>query len=173
MKYFICLITLIFAISFAYSFAEDFKRDTIDLIKINAKDLPQGYVYGTLPDYAKKGLLIKDNPSYMDKSAIKKCVQYMYPNGDYSQVKEVHSSIITKKETPYGDDIVCYIIVYHNTNKSKKEMKKLADYSEVNKDRVILLSKNNLIVFMHVDSINNYPLLKDLAKKIEERMKGI
>jgi hypothetical protein len=49
----------------------------------------------------------------------------------------------------------------------------ITEFYGYNKDRVILITKNNIAVFLHVDDVKNFELLKDFARKIEEKLKDI
>jgi len=65
---------------------------------------------------------------------------------------------------------VCYIIVYANSREALKELKKLTDYAEFNKQRALVTSKENLAVFIHSDDKDNMPALLQLKRTIEERI---
>ena len=49
-------------------------------------------MYGIIPDFAKK--ILHANPCYMDKTAIKRLTEKIYPGGDYNEVKSIHISKI-------------------------------------------------------------------------------
>ena len=143
----------------------------IDKIKLSEDDIPKGYMYGIIPDFAKK--ILHANPCYMDKTAIKRLTEKIYPGGDYNEVKSIHISIIARNETPHGDDIVCYIIQYKNLTSAKSEIGKISNYLKYNRDRAILNIKDNLIVFLHVDDKNDFHYILEMDKKIKERIKNI
>jgi hypothetical protein len=151
--------------------SSQFKADAIDAVKLTSSDIPEGFMYGTVPAPYKKTL--KDNPWMMDKAAIKRIADLVYPGGDYSKIAGMHVSIIAKKETPLGDDIVCYVILYNSMKAAQDEIKKAAEFANYNRDRVLLLSKDNLAVILFVDDIDNFHFIQDLAKKIDERLKNI
>lgn len=151
--------------------AADYKADVIDKIKLSEKDIPAGYIYGKIPDFARKTL--KNNPWLMDRAAIKRLTGLIYPSGDYSRIRALYSTILAKKSKPYNDDIVCYIIVYNDSSSAKNEIRKIREFSDFNKDRVILFIRNNIAVIMFVDNVKNFPLLLDLSKIIESRLNQI
>jgi hypothetical protein len=85
-------------------------------------------------------------------------------------VSAIHVTILARNNTPYGDDIVCYIIVFNDSSEAKAELKKLADFAGYNSDRVIVLARENMAVFLHVDDADDLPLIRDIAGKLEERL---
>ena len=135
------------------------------------EDIPQGFMYGLIPNIYKKTL--KNNPWEFDKPAIEKLADKIYPGGDHRQISAIHVTIISKKETPHRDDIVCYIIQYKKSSSVKDEIKKISEYAGYNQDRAILHIKDNYAVFLFVDDAKNLPLLKELDKKITERIEKI
>lgn len=153
------------------SMEKEGELDIIDKIKLLKNDIPKGFIFGKIPDYAKK--VFKRNPWVMDRNAIKKLATEIYPGGDYSKISEIHVTIITKKVAPYGDDIVCYIIIYKDSASANAEIKKITKFAEYNKDRVLLNTKNNLAVYLHVDDVNNFHLIQEINQKIKERLKNI
>jgi hypothetical protein len=148
--------------------AESVNVNVIDKIKILQTDIPEGFRYGLIPDFAKTVLL--NNPWSMSKTAINKLTKNIYPGGDPAAVKNMHMSIIAKNEKPYNDDIVCYIIEYKDSSSGRKEMTKLSDFARYNSDRTIVLQKGTVAVFLIVDNIQNYPYIQKLKGIIESRM---
>ena len=146
----------------------NFGRDIINNIKLTKADVPEGFVYGTIPDFANK--VLKNNPWMMDKNAIKKLSERLYPGGDYKKIANIHVTIIARRDTPYGDDIVCYIIVYKNSLSANVEIKKIYDFAGLNSDRVIVLSKDNVVVFLHVDDVENLHLIQKIALKMKKKL---
>ena len=146
-------------------------NDLFDKIKLLNTDIPEGFIYGTVPKYARD--LIKDNPWELDQASIKKLADQIYPGGDYSKISSIHVSILTKKKTPLSDDIVCYLILFKDANAAKDEIKKITEFAGFNQDRVIVETKKNLAVYLHVDDIRDYPLIRAISEKIRERLKGI
>ena len=151
--------------------SSQFKPDAIDAVKLTGNDIPEGFIYGTVPGPYRKTL--KDNPWMMDKAAIKRLADKVYPGGDYNKISSMHVSIIANKNTPLGDDIVCYVIIYNSMKAAQDEIRKATEFAGYNRDRVILLTKDNLAIIMFVDDINNYHYLQDLARTIGERLKNL
>ncbi len=141
----------------------------INTMKILREDIPEGYMYGIIPEFAQK--LLKANPWDMDQEAIKRLSDKIYPDGDYKSIAAIHVAIITRKETPQGDDIVYYIIQYKDLKSAKNEIKKIKEYADYNKDRAILNIENNIALFLFVDDTSDFPLIKELLRKITERIK--
>ncbi len=145
--------------------------DIIDKVKLIESDIPKGFMYGKIPSFAKN--VLKENPWKMDRKAIMKLADKIYPGGDYSKIDGIYVSIIADKKTPHGDDIVCYIIHYTDSASAKGEIKKITDFAGYNGDRVIVQTKNNLAVFLHVDDTKNFHLIEKLNKKFKERLNKI
>ena len=142
-----------------------------DKIRLVKSDIPAGFIYGTVPQYAKK--VLKDNPWEMDRNAIRKLADKIYPGGDYSKISGIHVSILAKKNKPYGDDIVCYVIYYRDTLSAKAEIQKIKEFAGYNQDRVIVHSKDNCVIYLHVDDIKDFPLILQIGEKIQARTKSI
>jgi hypothetical protein len=146
-------------------------NDLFDKVKLLNTDIPDGFIYGIVPKYAKD--MIKDNPWELDQAAIKKLADQIYPGGDYSKISGIHVSILAKKSAPFGDDIVCYIILFKDAKAANDEIKKMSEFAGFNQDRVIIETKNNLAVYLHVDDVRDYPLIRAISEKIRERLKNI
>ncbi|MFH0977130.1 MAG: hypothetical protein V1874_15215 [Spirochaetota bacterium] len=140
----------------------------INKIRLLPEDIPQGFMYGVIPTPYKTTL--KDNPWEFDKAAIEKLADKIYPGGDYRQISAIHVTIIARKDKPYYDDIVCYIIQFKTSKAARDEIKKMSDYASYNHDRAILHVKDNLAVFLFADDVSNFLLLKELDKKIADRI---
>ncbi len=143
----------------------------IDRVKPMASDIPEGYIYGKIPEPYKKTL--KDNPWMMDRAAIRRLADKVYPGGDHNKIAAMHLSIIADEKKPFNDDIVCYVILYHNEKAAREEMKKFSEYAGFNADRALLLSRDNLAVFIFVDDIENFHHIQEMARAIGERIKGL
>jgi hypothetical protein len=168
----VCLsVLLALVIVTASSGNSQFKSGTIDAVKLTEKDIPDGFMYGTVPPPYKKTL--KENPWTMDKAAIKRLAGMIYPGGDYTRIDSVHVSIIAEKDKPYGDDIVCYVILYTNMKAAQDEIKKATEFVGFNSDRALVVTRDNLAVILFVDDIANFHYIQDLAKTISERIKGL
>ncbi len=149
----------------------DFDTSKIESIKFSDTDIPSGFVYGKIPRFYKH--ILKGNPWMMDKTAIRKLAGRIYPGGDSSVISDIYMAIIADKRTPFGDDIVCYVILYHNSTAAKKEIQKINDFTKYNNDRAIVLSRDNMAVFLHVDDINNFRLIQNIAEHFRSRLKSL
>lgn len=143
----------------------------IDKIKISDEDIPDGFMYGQIPTFAKQVLL--NNPWMMNRTAVNKLTKNIYPNGDANSVKNMYVSIIAKKEKPYNDDIVCYIIEYNDSTSAKKEIEKLSEFSNFNRDRTIVIPHGKIAVFLIVDDVNNFQYITILKDKLENRLNSL
>jgi hypothetical protein len=171
-KVIFCLgILLSLVIISASSGNSQFKPGAIDTVRLTEKDIPDGFMYGKVPEPYKKTL--KDNPWTMDKAAIKRLAGMIYPGGDYSKIDSIHVSIMADRNTPFGDDIVCYVILYKNMKAAQDEIKKATDFAGFNGDRTLIVTRDNLAVLLLVDDIGNFHYIQDLAKTISERVKGL
>ncbi len=163
------IISVIGAICLATSIhASEFNTGIIDEIRIQEKDLPNNFMFGKIPRFARP--VLKDNPWAMDQKAIRTLAGKIYPGGDHNRISGIYSTIIAEKQHPYGDDIVCYIILYRNASAAKEEQKKLKGYADMNPLRTLLLQKDNLAVFMFVDDVKNIGRLREMEKIILERL---
>ncbi len=85
----------------------------------------------------------------------------------------MYVSIIASKKKPFNDDIVCYLILYHSMKAAQDEMKKISEFAGYNRDRVILLSRDNLVAILFVDNVTNFHYIQELSTVIGERMKNL
>lgn len=171
-KAIICLSALLtLVIITASSGNSQLKPAAIDSIRLTDKDIPEGFIYGTVPAPYKKTL--KNNPWTMDRAAIKRLADKIYPGGDYNKIESIHVSIIADKNTPLGDDIVCYVILFTNMKAAQEEIRKITEFAGYNNDRSLLVTKDNLAVIFFVDDIGNYHYIQELAKTVSERIKGL
>lgn len=154
-----------------YAFTRDYTSSDVDRIRITASDVPTGFTMAQIPSFARE--VFRDNPCYLDTKGIKRIAKHMYPNGDYNAISSIHSTIMAKQGRPFGDDIVCYIIVYRNEKAAQKEIKKLTEYVEFNNQRAAVAAKNNLAVFIHADDVANMPAVMQLKRVLEERLAGL
>jgi len=143
----------------------------IDRIRLTDQDIPEGFRYGIIPDFA-HGLL-KENPWLLDNNAMKKLTHRIYPGAEYTRMSSVHMTILAKKENPYGDDIVCYIFKFRDGKSAKEELSKLNEYSGYNSDRSIVLEKNNMAVFLLVDSTKDYDHIMAISRNIQSRLDNL
>ncbi len=171
-KAILSLIILLFMILITESKgSSQLKLNAIDTVKITTSDIPEGFMYGTIPGPYRSTL--KENPWMMDRAAIRRLADKIYPGGDCNKIAGIHVSIITNKNTPLGDDIVCYMILYNTMKDAQGEIRKMTEFAGYNNDRALVLSRDNLGVILFVDDIENFHYIQDLARTIEDRMKGL
>ncbi|HSV96651.1 MAG TPA: hypothetical protein VLM75_06920 [Spirochaetota bacterium] len=149
----------------------EYKGTIIDQIRLAVNDIPQGLVYGSIPPFAQR--VLRENPWKFDRAAIKRLTKEIYPDGDPDRVADIHMTILTRPATPFGDDIVCYIIVYNNMTSAKNEIKKITDFVGYNSDRAIVSVRENIVVFLHADDIDDFPVIREMMKKIGERLDNL
>jgi len=142
---------------------------TIDKIRPQNNDLPSNFMYGKIPPFARK--VLKANPWLLDRKAIKKLAGRIYPGGNHYVIKNIHMTIMTNKKNPYGDDIVCYIIVFHNSKAGRAEISKLKNFVGYNRDRAMAVIKKNMAVYIHADNVDDYPHIQRIAENIKDRLK--
>jgi hypothetical protein len=143
----------------------------IEKIKLTIDDIPAGYMFGQIPEFAK--VILKDNPWSFDQDAIKRFTIRIYPGADHRNVSDIHMTLITNKNNPFGDDIGCYIIIYKNAKSAKDEFTKLNEFIRYNSDRGIVVSKNNLAVYLYVNEVKNYDHIKRLSEIIKKKLETI
>ncbi len=164
------IISLILAISISSAEAM-YKSNIISKVIISQKDIPSGFSFGKIPGFAKK--VLKNNPWMLDRSAIRKLAGRIYPGGDYNKISNIHMTVMANKRNLYGDDIVCYVILFKDNIAAKDEIKKISDFAGYNKDRVILLKKNNMVIYFHVDDTENFHLIRKLAENINIKIQDL
>ncbi len=168
----ICVFAIIITITICgYAFTRDYSLPDIDRIRITAGDVPSGFMIAQIPSFARE--VFRDNPCYLNSNGIKRIAKHLYPNGDYNAISSIHFTIMAKQGRPFGDDIVCYIIVYRNEKAAQKEIKKLTEYAEFNNQRAAVTAKHNLAVFIHSDDVANMPAVAQLKRTLEERIANL
>ncbi len=166
------LFTLIFTVMILTASAMGlYKKNSIEKLIITQNDIPQGFVIGKIPRGAE--MVFKGNPWYLDQPAIQKLAGRIYPGGDYHRINSIHVTILADQQRPYNDNIVCYVILYRDASGARDEIKKLNDYVGFNNDRAILIPRDNLAVFLLVDDVKDYHLIKAMSETIETRIKEI
>lgn len=143
----------------------------VESIRLSESDIPEGYRYGIIPDFA-SGLL-KSNPWMLDPAAKKKLAHRIYPGAEHTRIASIHMTILAANANPYGDDIVCYIFMFNDEKSTKEEMAKLVEYNGYNSDRSIVLEKGNIAVFLFVDNTKDYPLIQAMSESIKIKMDSI
>jgi len=171
-KVIICTTTAVISIFIFLSTASStYNIDIFEKIRPSDNDLPAGFMYGKIPGFAQK--VLKANPWTMDRPAITRLANKIYPGGESNRISAIHMTILANSRTPYGDDIVCYIILYNDVTSAKKEIPKLTEFTGYNSDRAIVVVRDNIAVFLHVDSADDFHYIKEMALKLEDKFKGI
>lgn len=145
-----------------------YSSSIIEKIRPTSEEIPDGYMFGKVPGFAQS--LLKDNPWNLDQAAIKKMANRIYPGGEYSKITDLHMTIIANKKNPYGDDIICYIFIYKNEKSAQEELSKLNEYVGYNKDRSIVIGKNNLAVYFCVDSTKDYEYIQAMSEAVQKKL---
>jgi len=145
-----------------------YSNSVINLIKPDVSDIPAGYRFGIIPQFAKN--MLKDNPWDMDQNALSRFAHRIYPDADHRRMSAVHMTIIANEKNPYDDDIVCYIFLYKDKKSAEAEIEKLTKFVEYNNDRGIVLSRENLAVYLLVDHIKEYRHIDNMSKIIQKRI---
>ena len=145
-----------------------YNADTIEKIKITIDEVPDGFMFGQVPEYA-QGLL-KGNPWKFDQDALKRFTGRIYDGADYNNVSDIHMTIIAKKDKPTGNAIGCYIIIYKNAKSANDEFKKLGEFVRYSTDRAIVIEKNNLAVYLYANDVKNYDLIKRLSEIVKKKL---
>jgi hypothetical protein len=153
----------IISLSYGVTTGENYDETIIESLKLADSDIPDGFIYGKIPDFAKT--VLKENPWNMDRTAINRLAKNIYPDGNSNSIKALHVSILARKNIPYGDDIVYYVLVFNDSTSANKEITKLNEYTKFNKDRAVVVSKDNVAVFIHVDDAEDFNYLYNFAKK--------
>lgn len=169
-KILLILIFMFSIISLSYSVpsGEALEKELVESLKIETADIPGGFVYGKIPEFAKN--VLKDNPWVMDRAAIDRLAQNIYPDGNSKAIKSIYMSILARKEVPYGDDIVYYALVFNDSSSAKNEIRKLNEFSSFNKDRSIVITRDNVAVYIHVDDAGDYTYIKNMAEKVKSKL---
>ncbi len=148
-----------------------FSDDIVEQVKINSSDIPSGFTLGKIPEFASK--VFTGNPCYVDDRGKKIIADKIYPGGRAGNITTMHVTILASSRTPYGDDIVCYILVFKNQSAAKQEIKKLKEYSGYNGDRSLLIVKDTMAVFIHADDTENYPHVESIGSAIQSRLQPV
>ncbi len=164
----IIITTIICLIAIAATGTPRFKINIFNKVKLGSNDIPSGFIVGKVPPGVKK--VLKNNPWNMDRPAIRRLSRHIYPGGDYNKIMGIHMTILANAKQPYGDDIVCYCILFRDEASTRDEVKKLKDFVGFNKDRAIIIEKDNLAVYLHVDSTVDFHHIQNLAEKIKDRI---
>jgi len=148
-----------------------YSSSIIEKIRPTSDQIPAGYMFGKVPGFAQS--LLKENPWNLDQTAIKKMANRIYPGGEYSKITDLHMTIIANKKNPYGDDIICYIFVFKNEKSAQEELLKINEYVGYNKDRSIVLGKNNLAVYFCVDNAKDFDYIQAMSEAVQKKLETL
>ncbi len=162
------IISIISIFFFLNSSSAMYSNSVIDIIRPTESDIPEGYRFGIIPDFAKN--MLKENPWSLDENALGRFAHRIYPDADNNRMSAVHMTIIANEKNPYDDDIVCYIFLYKDKKSAESEINKLTKFVENNNDRGLVLSRENLAVYLLVDHIKEYRHIENISKNIQKRM---
>ncbi|HOO70474.1 MAG TPA: hypothetical protein PK926_01855 [Spirochaetota bacterium] len=165
------LVIIMVAFIFVFRGSTEYSTDVIEKLKISSGEVPEGFVFGKVPGFAKN--VLKDNPWLMDRAAIKHLTGRIYPGGDSGLVNKIHMTIIANRDNPFGDDIVCYIIIYNDARTARSEIAKVTEYVGFNSDRSISLARDNMVIYFCVDDINHFHYIREMADKAQSRLESL
>ena len=148
--------------------ASVYKSDIIEKTKLTIDEIPAGYIFGQVPEKVKS--LLKDNPWKFDQDAMKNFTGRIYPGAEHRNISDIHMTIITNKDKPFGYDMGCYIFIYKNGKSAKDELRKLNEFIKYNSDRGIVIEKNNLAVYLYINDVNNYEHIKRMSEIIKKKL---
>jgi len=156
---------------FLNSSAAMYSNSVIEIVKLNDSDIPEGYRYGIIPEFAKN--MLKNNPWNLDQNAISRFAPRIYPDADNRSMAHVHMTIVASEKNPYDDDIVCYIFLYKDKKSAEQEIAKLTEFVGYNSDRGIVLNRENLAVYLLVDHIKEYKHIEIISRNIQKRIDSL
>jgi hypothetical protein len=169
-----CLLPIFLALvvgAFAADGRSEYAADVIDKLKIESTEIPEGFMYGRIPGFAQR--VLKDNPWRMDRDAIKHLAGRIYPGGNSAVMNAIHMTIIANADNPFGDDIVCYIILYNDSRSAKAEIAKVVEYVGYNSDRSIALVRDNMVVYYCVDDVDHFHYIREMAERTRSRLESL
>lgn len=170
LKFYFTLLSFLFFFIFSVfsvSAKAELPASAVDTVKIEQKDIPEGYMFGIIPEGVKGTL--RSNPWFFDRAAINRLTPVIYPGGDPATINAIHMTILARSDAPYADDIVCYFLVYSSTGAAEKELVKLKEFGDLNKDRVFYSVHDNVVLLMLVDDLDDYAIMRSLADLIDKR----
>lgn len=170
-KYLLIISLTTIAAVFICSTTAMYSSSIIEKIKPTTDEIPAGYMFGKVPEFAQS--LLKTNPWNLDQDAIKKLTNRIYPGGEFSKVADLHMTIITNKKNPYGDDIVCYIFIFKNEKSAQEELIKINQHVGYNNDRSIVIEKKNLAVYLCVDSVKDFEHIQVISEAMKKRLETL
>ncbi len=137
-------------------------------LAIAPEDVPQGFIFGKVPNFAKK--VFNGNPCIVNSDGIRFLASKLYPDGNAANIKSMYIAIMATESRPYGDDLVYYLLLFKDSKVASVEIKKLQDYYQFNKDRIVLITKDNIALLLFADNVDNYKYIAELGHKLKGRL---
>lgn len=161
-------LSVIMALGMAMGMVYSDDNSLFSTLAIAPEDVPQGFVFGKIPDFAKK--VFTGNPCIVNSDGIRFLASRLYPEGNAANIKGMYVAIMAAESRPYGDDIVYYLLVFKDSKAASVEIKKLKDYYEYNKDRIVLITKDNIALLLFADDVDNYKYIAELGQKLQGKL---
>jgi len=161
-------LSVIMALGIAMGMVYSDDNSLFSSLAIAPEDVPQGFVFGKIPNFAKK--VFTGNPCVVNPDGIRFLASKLYPDGNAANIKSMYVAIMASEARPYGDDLVYYLLVFRDTKAAAVEIKKLQDYYQYNKDRLVLITKDTIALLLFADDIENYKYIEALSHKLQERL---
>lgn len=160
------IIIMTLSISLGMVYSDD--NSLISHLAIAPEDVPQGFIFGKIPNFAKK--VFTGNPCIVNSDGIRFLASKLYPEGNAANIKSMYVAIMASETRPYGDDLVYYLLIFKDSKAASVEIKKLQDYYQYNKDRLVLITKDSIALLLFADDVDNYKYITELGQKLQERL---
>ena len=141
---------------------------TFNTLRISAEDIPAGFVFGKIPQFAKK--IFPENPCIVTTEGIQFLANKLYPDGNPYNIKNMYVAIMSESTKPFGDDLVCYVLMFKDQPSASTEIKKIQEFHQYNKDRIVLIIKRQIAIMLFADDINNYKYVAELGNKLSSKL---
>ncbi len=137
-------------------------------LAIAPEDVPQGFVFGKIPNFAKK--IFSSNPCIVNQEGIRFLASKLYPDGNAANIKGMYVAIMATEAKPYGDDLMYYVLIFKDSKAASVEIKKLEEFYQYNKDRLLLITKDTIALLLFADDVDNYKYVAALGEKLQARL---
>ncbi|MCX8124171.1 MAG: hypothetical protein N3F66_08410 [Spirochaetes bacterium] len=164
----IVYVSVIMALGIAMGMVYSEDKSLFARLAIAPEDVPQGFVFGKIPNFAKK--VFTGNPCVVNPDGIRFLASKLYPDGNSANIKSMYVAIMAAEARPYGDDLVYYVLVFKDSKAATVEIKKLQDYYQFNKDRIVLITKDTIALLLFADDVDNYKYIAQLGEKLQARL---
>jgi hypothetical protein len=141
---------------------------TFNTLRISSEDIPAGFMFGKIPQFAKK--VFPENPCIVSTEGIQFLAGKLYPEGNPYNIKNMYVAIMSESSRPFGDDIVCYVLMFKDQTSASSEIKKIQEFYQYNKDRIVLIIKGQIAIMLFADDINNYKYIAELGNKLSSKL---